>query len=179
MHGDRQRMKVDQLLPYMSRVFNKKETSFKDQAVKMVLDEAIGKSEDEPEGVLYIDAVVAAVMKYGEFEEHCDNIQTLFQRASHLAKDGRMGRQELRKLITNYEGTQTRHTEYKRNVLIFVTEDDLTFILRTADQNRNGDIDATEAVRAIEAWEQLVAKKIYDFEQMNCQKCGSRGCTIS
>mmetsp|Transcript_13126 Transcript_13126/g.31077 ORF Transcript_13126/g.31077 Transcript_13126/m.31077 type:complete len:309 (-) Transcript_13126:538-1464(-) len=176
--NDKERMRVDQLKPYMARVFNTSQGAFEEEAVKLVLKEAKKKSKnDEEEDILTKSGVVSAVIKYGEYVRHWRTIQALF-RSSDWSKDGKLQRQELRKLIEDYEASQTRNTEFVRNVLLFVTEEDLNFILETADENKDGDIDATEVVCAIGAWEELAAIKMNDFEKMN-YKCCHKECIIS
>lgn len=178
--SDPERMRVDQLKPYMARVFNTHQSAFEEEAVRLVLQEAKKKAfDDQGGGILSKKGVVAATMKYGEYVRRYETIQTLV-RASDWSKDGTLQREELRKLIENYEGNQTRSTNHVRSVLLFVTEQDLNFILQHADSNRDGDIDATEVMRAIGVWEELAAAKMHDFDNMNYKCFGTKGgCIIS
>ncbi|CAJ1941567.1 unnamed protein product [Cylindrotheca closterium] len=177
LYNNKEQMKVDQLRPYMARVFGTDQSAFEEEAVKLVLEEAKKKSRDGEDDILTRSAVVSAVIKYGEYVRHYQTIHTLFQ-ASDWSNDGKLQRQELRKLIQNYESSQTRNTETVKNVLLFVTEQDLNFILRMADENKDGDIDPTEVMRAIGVWEELAAVKLDDFDKMN-YKCCHKNCTIS
>mmetsp|Transcript_13123 Transcript_13123/g.31073 ORF Transcript_13123/g.31073 Transcript_13123/m.31073 type:complete len:243 (+) Transcript_13123:156-884(+) len=178
---DRSRMKVDQLKPYMARVFNTTESAFEEEAIKLVVKAAKKKSKKDEhfDGTLSKRGVVSGVLKYGEYVRHWKTIQGLFHE-SDWSNDGKLQRRELRKLIEEYEASQKRNTELTKNVLLFVTEQDLNFILEAADDNHDGDIDATEVVCAIAAWEELAAIKMNDFEKMNCKcSCHSKGCIIS
>lgn len=173
--GDDDRMKEDQLKPFMARVLNTAESNLENEAMELVLKEARKKSPgDENEGILSKSGAVSAVVKYSEYARHCKAIHRLFE-ASDISHDGKLQRQELRKLIEDYEANKQRSTEFCSRVVLFVSEYDLDFVLKSADDNHDGDIDATEVMRAIGAWEELAAVKMDDFEEANCCK----GCTIS
>ena len=74
-------------------------------------------------------------------------------------------------MIETYESKKERHTEFCKNVILFVTEDDLNFILQSADENRDGDIDEKEVMQAIGAWEELAESKLQEFDKMQLKCC--------
>ncbi|CAJ1941565.1 unnamed protein product [Cylindrotheca closterium] len=172
--GDAEKMKEDQLKPFMARVLNTAQSDLEKEAMELVLQDAREKSPDEEEGILTKSATVSALAKYGEFARHCKTIQKLFKASDH-SRDGKLQRHELRRLLEEYERHKHRSTHSCSHVVLFVTEHDLDFVLRSADENHDGDIDPNEVVRAIGAWEELAAVKIHDFEDVKCCK----GCIIS
>ncbi|KAL3930780.1 MAG: hypothetical protein SGBAC_011618, partial [Bacillariaceae sp.] len=126
--SDEDLMKEDNLKPYMARVLNTEEGDLEKEAMELVLAEAKKKSPDEIEGTLTKSGAVSAVVKYGEYARHCKAIQTLFN-ASDISNDGKLQRVELRKLIEDYEANKKRSTDFCSHVVIFVTEQDLDFVL--------------------------------------------------
>jgi Ca2+-binding EF-hand superfamily protein len=149
------------------------ESELDKEAVDLVVTEANMQSKSEEEDVLRKDDVIKAVMKYGEYVHHCKTIRGMFQ-MSDTSNDGKLQRDELRKMIETYESKKQRSTEFCKNVLIFVTEEDLNFILQSADENKDGDIDPTEVMQAVGAWEELAEAKLEEFDKMKC--CD--GCAI-
>lgn len=171
---DEERMHVDRMKAYMAKVIHAPESDLSEEAMALVLDEAKKKSPDAKDGILTKHGAASAVIKYGEYARHCKVIHKLFQESDH-SRDGKLQRSELRKMIEDYERTQHRSTQYCDKVMLFVTEHDLDFILEFADANNDGDIDHSEVVRAIGAWEELATIKLEAFEKPKC----CTGCTIS
>lgn len=165
-----ERAKVE---PYMAKVLDTSEDELDKEAVDLVVTEASKKSASDDDSVLLKEHIIDSVMKYGEYVRHCKTVRGMFE-LSDTSKDGKLQRDELRKMIETYESKKQRSTEFCKNVLIFVTEADLDFILKSADENKDGEIDPAEVMQAIGAWEELAEAKLEEFDKMAC----CNGCAI-
>lgn len=158
----------DRLKEYLAKVLGIPEGKVEKGIIDLILQD-INKVSPNPEhpDLLPKKGVLHSIKQYGEYVRHTERVQKMFQFAD-TSKDGKLQRDELRKMIESYESTKSRESDFCKDVLLFLTEDDLNFILESADADHDGDISPSEVVRAVGAWEELADAKMKEFEKAAC-----------
>jgi Ca2+-binding EF-hand superfamily protein len=116
-------------------------------------------------------AMMHAFQKYGLYLRKRDEINTIFDKFD-VNKDGYLSRIELKQALEERERTANRAV-CGIVTKLFVSEDDLDFILKEADSEGDGMIDRAEVLPALAAWEELAEGYLEEME-----KAGVCGCSI-
>ena len=127
-------------------------------------DEA--KDPTVPDNRLEKSALLRAVDKYGEYVRSAKKIEELY-RAFDYNKDGVLSRTELRAALQDGENKQRREMN-GMTMRIFVSEDDIDFILEQSDISGDGLISRNEVLHALATWDKLVKLKMEEGEAMCC-----------
>lgn len=114
--------------------------------------------EPPEQGALMKRALIKSICQYGKYISKAISIDSAFLKYDKK-KDGYLSRDELRRLITDYERKKERSVN-GLVVNLIVTDDDLDWIMEQSDAEGNGKISQAEYLPALAAWEDIVQLKL-------------------
>ncbi|CAB9507819.1 expressed unknown protein [Seminavis robusta] len=168
VHGEEDWLLEDDIYDYLEEVLNIEAEKIQPEAVSLLLDTAqrhmkqkegwVFDDKDEP--ALSRDALIDAVVKYGEFIKRFEQKgeEDVFKKYDKQ-DDGNLSRRELRHMLQDYERKATR----SKNGLVItfmIYETDLDWIIAQVDEDGNGEIGRGEFLPAIAAWEELAEARL-------------------
>lgn len=133
-------------------------TAYRVQAKENMLADV--SLEEQEEGLLCREALLPALVKYGEFIKRFDEKgqEDMFKKYDR-GSDGNLSRKELRLMLQDYERKATR-SKHGFVVTFMIYDSDLDWIIAQVDEDGNGEIDRAEFLPAIAAWEELAEARL-------------------
>ena len=149
-------------------------------AVQLVLDTARRRTAQEsarhdddktpqnpsPSQGLDKEALINSVEKYGEYIQKAKTVDKAFRKYDR-EKDGSLSRNELHRLLRDYE-LKAGRTLRGMVIRLVPTDEDVDWVIAQCDVEGDGTICQAEYLPAIAAWEELAQLKMLQQSQACC-----------